>query len=893
QIFDRLIFIFSFSTLFLSSFFVQSRHGMKPGPAKQLNEGEPVKVVVRIRPEGPGEEPSNPVILVRDAHTVELQPPPTDSGRSSNSSDVGAEGCDTTAECSNGGTNKHKPPARKLFTFDRVFGRTACQADVYEQARPLVRSAVQGYNATIFAHGHTSSGKTYTMTGTSDMPGIIPRAIRDVFAFIREIAASDSDTIFIVRVSHVELYNNTFRNLLEGVADRHRNAEPWCPDAATGRVSTGNGGGDDGFGDGGRLPGAASGSGGGGGGGRSSSSPTCVHPHASSRERDGRIVVRESQRAGVFLSGPGLRFTVTSAAEAMRLVRRGDTQRAVGLTQCNEHSSRSHSIVTLHIESQSRDPAAAATASAAANAVANAAASAAGSSGGGGRGWGGSSNLNSSRGSTAVSETSGSAAAAAMVGPVVRLGKLHLVDLAGSERLSLSGAEGERLVESQSINLSLSSLGNVLASLSKNAGAAALAAASAAAAAAGEGGMSGVAGGAAAPVPYRDSKLTFFLKDSLGGNSKTLMVTTLRTLPCYHRQSMISLLYSSRAKKIRNRTRLNTDTAGNSGLCRVTAEMEELRARLRERTLEMERLVAERALEVKRLSRVRESCEAGREASGAAASEEAAALRTKLTALGEANEREKRELEGKLAQVIHSHTGQLAAQHQQSLTLMQHLQQQLGHYQQRVACQQQEIEALRAVAAAAAAAEATGKDAAASAAENDERGAAATAAAAAAEAEARAAAENWRRRAEGVERQLAAAAATTEEERRRRVEDARVASADLAAARRAEMALAGGWKRVQWEAGCGVDRPLPADDLVAAVAALRKRAEAAAAELDTAAVARDAALAARDAATAECAAVVAERAWVAEAAVTATAPAAREDKNSRGLLGAAPAAVTS
>ena len=55
---------------------------------------------------------------------------------------------------------------------------------------------------------------------------------------------------------------------------------------------------------------------------------------------------------GVFLSGPGLRRPVTSAEEVLRLVARGDSTRATGATDCNEHSSRSHAILSLHVESQ-------------------------------------------------------------------------------------------------------------------------------------------------------------------------------------------------------------------------------------------------------------------------------------------------------------------------------------------------------------------------------------------------------------------------------------------------------------------------------------------------------------------------------------------------------------
>lgn len=77
------------------------------------------------------------------------------------------------------------------------------------------------------------------------------------------------------------------------------------------------------------------------------------------------------------------------------------------------------------------------------------------------------------------------------------MGKLNLVDLAGSERQSKTGAEGQRLHEATKINLSLSTLGNVISSL---------------------------VDGKSTHIPYRDSKLTRLLQDSLGGNAKTVMV---------------------------------------------------------------------------------------------------------------------------------------------------------------------------------------------------------------------------------------------------------------------------------------------------------------------------------------------------------------------------------
>ena len=61
----------------------------------------------------------------------------------------------------------------KFFLLSKVFNGAATQDDVYEFARPLALSVTRGYNATIFAYGHTGSGKTYTMMGDSRNPGIV------------------------------------------------------------------------------------------------------------------------------------------------------------------------------------------------------------------------------------------------------------------------------------------------------------------------------------------------------------------------------------------------------------------------------------------------------------------------------------------------------------------------------------------------------------------------------------------------------------------------------------------------------------------------------------------------------------------------------------------------
>merc|ERR1719393_74628 len=114
----------------------------------------------------------------------------------------------------------------------------------------------------------------------------------------------------------------------------------------------------------------------------------------------------------------------------------------------------------------------------------------------------------------------------------IRVGKLNMVDLAGSERQSKTGATGERLKEATKINLSLSALGNVISAL---------------------------VDGKSSHIPYRDSKLTRLLQDSLGGNTKTVMVANCGPADYTFDETLSTLRYAYRAKSIKNKPRINED----------------------------------------------------------------------------------------------------------------------------------------------------------------------------------------------------------------------------------------------------------------------------------------------------------------------------------------------
>ncbi|XP_008308086.1 kinesin-like protein KIFC3 isoform X3 [Cynoglossus semilaevis] len=101
----------------------------------------------------------------------------------------------------------------KVMTFelDKVFPPQATQEEVFKEVQSLVTSCIDGYNVCIFAYGQTGSGKTYTMEGETDNPGINQRALHLLFSEVREKAP---DWNYKIKVSMVEIYNETLRNLL-------------------------------------------------------------------------------------------------------------------------------------------------------------------------------------------------------------------------------------------------------------------------------------------------------------------------------------------------------------------------------------------------------------------------------------------------------------------------------------------------------------------------------------------------------------------------------------------------------------------------------------------------------------------------------------------------------
>ncbi|XP_041703309.1 kinesin-like protein KIF3A isoform X2 [Coregonus clupeaformis] len=209
-----------------------------------------------------------------------------------------------------------------------------------------------------------------------------------------------------------------------------------------------------------------------------------------------RLEVKERPDVGVYikdLSG----YVVNNADDMDRIMTMGHKNRSVGSTNMNEHSSRSHAIFSITIEC-------------------------------------------SEKGVDGDQH--------------VRMGKLHLVDLAGSERQGKTGATGQRLKEATKINLSLSTLGNVISAL---------------------------VDGKSTHVPYRNSKLTRLLQDSLGGNSKTMMCANIGPADYNYDETISTLRYANRAKNIKNKARINEDPK-DALLRQFQKEIEELKKKLQE-----------------------------------------------------------------------------------------------------------------------------------------------------------------------------------------------------------------------------------------------------------------------------------------------------------------------
>lgn len=286
-----------------------------------------------------------------------------------------------TGNKSNINTKGNKTTSKLEYSFDKVFSDKATQFNVFTEIAQLVQSALDGYNVCIFAYGQTGSGKTFTMEGTSVNDEDANRGMipRAVYQIF--------DTISKLRSTSWEYVLDI--SFLELYNDKIRDL-----------LVVGN---DD------------------------------VNHDIKMTEKDSDEVT---------VSGL-TNIKDPSKEEVYKLLKRASKNRATGKTNCNDTSSRSHSVLILKLRGESN------------------------------------------------AET--------------RKGTLHLVDLAGSERSKESGAIGLQQKEASAINSSLSALKNVIRAIRKKS----------------------EAKNREMHIPYRNSKLTHLLMNSLGGNSKTLMFVNI------------------------------------------------------------------------------------------------------------------------------------------------------------------------------------------------------------------------------------------------------------------------------------------------------------------------------------------------------------------------------
>lgn len=111
----------------------------------------------------------------------------------------------------------------KLYNFDKVFPPTSSQDEVFSEIEPVIKSALDGYNVCILAYGQTGTGKTFTMEGNEDCPGVVPRTIEALFK-----QASDSNHTYLFSFSMLEIYVGHLKDLLIPHARKTSDPMPPC-----------------------------------------------------------------------------------------------------------------------------------------------------------------------------------------------------------------------------------------------------------------------------------------------------------------------------------------------------------------------------------------------------------------------------------------------------------------------------------------------------------------------------------------------------------------------------------------------------------------------------------------------------------------------------------------
>ncbi|KAG6900399.1 hypothetical protein C0993_011092 [Termitomyces sp. T159_Od127] len=476
-----------------------------------------VQVALRIRPPTNQDSTSIPARFQRSV--IHATSPNTVLIEAASVSASGSGTLSTPSTPSSGSAVK-----KQQFSFDQVHPPNTAQYDLFmSTAKPLVSRFIEGFNCTILAYGQTSSGKTFTMTGIdldadptdpNNGMGIIPRAVSTIFSSAKQLKEERGGAWnFSVKGSFIEIYNEDLIDLLS------------LDDTVGGR-----------------------------------------------RE----VQIREDKDGHIIWGG--LReVNVRNVAEVMSLLRKGTSIRRTNETDMNAQSSRSHAIFSLTLTqkrftgstpprsstplSPGRSPSRLARpgsmiASPSATRVASptfgrpSTPSFAAAMGRGG--------LRPSSALGHIGERTSHVSGDDEFGEWVTIvSKFHFVDLAGSERvrerfqfhdlvltylqLKRTAAAGERIKEGISINSGLLALGNVISAL---------------------GDPSRSKSHTASHIPYRDSKLTRLLQDSLGGNAHTLMIACVSPAEWNANETLNTLKYANRARNIKNRAVLNEKEDG-------------------------------------------------------------------------------------------------------------------------------------------------------------------------------------------------------------------------------------------------------------------------------------------------------------------------------------------
>jgi hypothetical protein len=418
------------------------------------------------------------------------------------------------------------------FTCDMIFDQEASQNDVFQYTTlPLIDDVLAGFNATILSFGQTGSGKTYTMTGdlrSQTGMGIVPRAMSTFF----DAAEAKSATVdFAFRFSFVEVYMEKVFDLLQftpadGGNGHGNNGSGGSPAAAAAA----------------RTPASSS-----------SSSSSSNSSRARGARTTGASTAGTGARAGKAANtGPpgsdksAAAVTVTERnvytfAEFLTCYRAGNANRVTSTTRMNSSSSRSHSVVTIFVTQTMKK----------------------------GSPQRGPTTGDDRNNMSTLSEAAAAASSSSSSWFRVTSAKLVLVDLAGSELVSKSSLSGQQLEEAKTINKSLSALGQVITALTAASTSSHHQHHHGTAPGASASGGAGARGGKGLPtapvprtlipahVPFRNSKLTFLLRDSIGGTSRMVLIVNVSPSRDNANETLSSLRFGLTAKAVKNRVPRN------------------------------------------------------------------------------------------------------------------------------------------------------------------------------------------------------------------------------------------------------------------------------------------------------------------------------------------------